>query len=128
MSYMGIFDTFNADRDVTYLAVSITFLFGMSRTLKKIKLYCTICERNNVVGSRRKVVNMFVDAFSTETNLAAVAELLDRFLTEITGNSLLGPSGGSRHYSVCLILPKLETFFAFSELREFLITSPSASL
>lgn len=71
---MEICDTFNADRDVAYLAVSLTFLFGMSRTLKKIKLYCTICERNNVVGSRRKFVNMFVDAFSTKTNLAGVAD------------------------------------------------------
>lgn len=75
---MGTCDTLNASRDNAYLAESLTFLIGMGWTLRKLELYLAICEMNNVVGSRRKVVNMFVDAFYTQTNLGAVARTAER--------------------------------------------------
>jgi hypothetical protein len=53
----------------------------MRCTLREHQLDCALCEGNDVMLHGLEVVDMFVDAVCTQTDLAAIAELLDRLVT-----------------------------------------------
>ena len=74
-------EAFDADQDITLLTVGLTSLVGMRCTLREHQLDCALCEGNNVVLHGLEAVDVFVDAVCTQTDLAAVAELLDRLVT-----------------------------------------------
>ena len=80
------------------MTVGLTSLVGMRCTLREHKLYCTLGERNNVMLHGLEALDMFVDAVFTQTDLAAVTELLDRFGTKVTGYEFLCLAGGSGHF------------------------------
>jgi hypothetical protein len=81
MFMLGTHDTFHADWDITLLTVSLASLVGMRCTLREHQLDRALCEGNDVMLHGLEVVDMFVDAVCTQTNLAAIAELLDRLVT-----------------------------------------------
>jgi hypothetical protein len=53
----------------------------MRCTLRVHQLDCALCERNDVMLHGLEAVDVFVDAVCTQTDLAAIAELLDRLVT-----------------------------------------------
>jgi hypothetical protein len=53
----------------------------MRCTLREHQLDCALCEGNNVMLHGLEAVDVFVDAVCTQTDLAAIAELLDRLVT-----------------------------------------------
>jgi hypothetical protein len=80
-SVLGTCDAFYADRDITLLTVSFASLIGVRCTLREHQLDCALCEGNDVMLHRFEAVDVFVDAICTQTDLAAIAELLDRLVT-----------------------------------------------
>jgi hypothetical protein len=69
------------DRDITFLAVALTSLVGMRCTLREHQLDCALGEGNDVMLHGLEAVDVFVDTVCTQTDLAAVAILLDRLVT-----------------------------------------------
>jgi hypothetical protein len=63
------------------LTLSLTSLVGMRCTLREHQLDCALCEGKNVMLHGLKVFNMFTNSGYTQTELAAIAELLDRLIT-----------------------------------------------
>jgi hypothetical protein len=81
MAIMGTRNALNANWDITLLTVSLTSLVGMRCTLREHQLDCALCEGNDVMLHGLEAVDVFVDAVCTQTDLAAIAELLDRLVT-----------------------------------------------
>jgi hypothetical protein len=78
---LGTCDALYTDWDITLLTVSLTSLVGMRCTLREHQLDCALCEGNDVMFHGLEALDMFVDAVFTQTDLAAIAELLDRLFT-----------------------------------------------
>jgi hypothetical protein len=81
MAVMVTRDAFYADRDITLLTMSLASLVGMRCTLREHQLDCALCKGNDVMLHGFKALNMSTDAGNTQTQLAAIAELLDRLVT-----------------------------------------------
>jgi hypothetical protein len=78
--------------------MSLTSLVGMRCTLREHQLDCALGEGNDVMLHGLEALDVFVDTVFTQTNLAAVAVLLDGLDTvQVTGDKLLCLGGGSGH-------------------------------
>jgi methenyltetrahydromethanopterin cyclohydrolase len=71
----------------------------MRCTLREHQLDCALGERNDVMLHGLEAVDVFVDAVCTQTDLAAVAKLLDRVVTvHVAGDKFLCLGGGGSHF------------------------------
>jgi hypothetical protein len=85
----------------------------MRCTLREHQLDCALCEGNDVMLHGLEVVDVFVDAVCTQTDLAAVTELLDGVLTaKVTCDELLRLDGGSGHSKIS-ITSKTYKYFCY---------------
>jgi hypothetical protein len=85
---MGTKHAFQANWNITLLAVGLTSLVGVKFTLRKSHL--SIFEMNNVMLLVLELVHVFINTVHTQTELAGIAELLGRLVTKVTGDENLG--------------------------------------
>jgi hypothetical protein len=96
---MGTKHAFQANWDITFLAVDLTSLVGVKLTLRK-SLDLSIFEMNDVMWLVLELVHMFTNTVHTQTELTAIAILPGRFDTKVTGDDILCLGVGCGHSSV----------------------------
>jgi hypothetical protein len=93
---MGTKHAFQANWDIALLAVGLTSLVGVKLTLRKSQL--SIFEMNDVMLLVLELVHMFINTVHTQTELAAIAELLGRLsVTKVTDEDVLCLGIGRGH-------------------------------
>jgi hypothetical protein len=86
---------FQANRDITFLAVCLTSLVGVKFTPGKSQL--SVFEMNDVMWLVLELVHVFTNTVHTQTELAVIAELLGRLVTKVTGDEILCQGIGRGH-------------------------------
>jgi hypothetical protein len=95
---MGTKYTLKANWDITLLAVGLTSLVRVEFTGRKNQLYLSVLEIYDVMLLVFELVYVFTNTVHTQTELTVIAELLGRlYVTKVTEDDLLGPSGGRGH-------------------------------
>ena len=96
---MRTYYTFQANWNITLLAVNFTSLVGVKFTLRKNKLYLSVFEMNDVMLLVLELVHVFTNTVHTQTELTVIAELLGRLsVTKVTDEDVLCLGVRRGHY------------------------------
>jgi hypothetical protein len=94
---MGTKHAFQANWDITSLAIGLTSLVGVKFTLGKRHL--SIFEVNDIMLLVLEFVHVYINTVHTQTELTIIAKLLARLVAKITGDENLGLGVGRGHCS-----------------------------
>ena len=94
---MGTKYAFQANWNITLLAVGLTSLVGVKFTHRKNQLYLSVFEMSDVMLLVLELAHVFTNTVHTQTELTVIAKLLGRLsVTKVTDVDILclGPGGG----------------------------------